>query len=511
MASLQQPHRGREGVFIGDGFDRSCAQTVPRQVRFLPPGAIGVAFGTSPFSRVKGGCHRANATDADLSREKSVETLEKPLGWDCRRQVAVRYLPRCMDARVGSSSTNDRHDAATYHRTDRTFHLALHGPAVVLTLPAVKRASEVGDDELYSSVHTGYPRTGEVAAKGGRSVIVASVLALQVVLAPGMLSSDEVQYFPGSYFDKVARSRLQKKAMERWPGPATLRQLWLEGNLDENQRITLLLGGAAFHDPWMLRLYRQAVQSDSPRLRQAAAYGYRDLIADQLPNVAGGVDDQSAEYLAIEMRGVRRTLYYRSMVEMWLQGVLTSEGKSLPGYRGFVPDRSPKVCFQAVDRLMGPEDLETMVRSYRISTDKGNRITLLKLIEALTLNQFIVRPLGDRKAWGPEIYERGLASLDAWIDEWLDQRCTLSYRRVVSRSLAKMGAEGVRPLSPDACYVWGLVLKQGDSRWWAVAARRLYECGGPWVELSVLHADSAESRQRRDRLVRWHRLRDHSN
>lgn len=412
-----------------------------------------------------------------------------------------------MDARIGSSCADDRHVHAIEHRTDGPLHLALHGPAIGLTLPTVKPASEVCDNELYSMVHTGYPRTGEVAAKGRRPVIVASLLALQLALVPNMLSSGEVKYFPGSYFDEVARSRLQKRVMERWPGPAALRQLWLEGDLGENQRIALLLGAAAFHDPWLLELYREAVQSDSQRVRQAAAYGFRDLIADRLPNVAGGVDDQSAEYLNIEMRGVSRTLRYRSMVEMWLQGALVSEGKSLPGYRGIVPQRSPEVCFQAVERLMGPEDLEVMVRAYGISTHRRNRIPLLKLIEALTLNQFIVRPIGDRKAWGSEIYEDALESLDAWISYWLDQRCTVDYGRMVSRSLDQMGAAGVRPIGPAACYVWGLVLEQGDPRWWAMAARRLYECGGPWVELTVLQADSAQNHRRRDGLVTWYRLR----
>jgi len=339
-------------------------------------------------------------------------------------------------------------------------------------------------------------------------VIIESAMVLQLALAPSVLSSSEIRYFPGSYFNDVARRQLQSRAMVKWPGPSGLRQLWLEGQLKLGQRVALLLGGAAFHEPKMIWLYIEALSSKSQRLRQAAAYGYRDLIADQLPNVSPGVDDVSAELLAGEMRAMRQTLRNHSMVEMWLQAVLITEEKSFQDFRGIVLRRSPMVCFRAVERVMGPEDLETLVRAYRMSEDTRHRISLLQLIEALTLNQFIVRPLGDRKGWGERIYNKGLRALDEWITAWLDLRCTLDYGQVVSGSLAKMGATGVRPLHPEACHVWGLVLKQGDPRWWAVAARQMYACGGPWVEMSVLQADTEENRRRQESLVNWYRLRD---
>ena len=337
---------------------------------------------------------------------------------------------------------------------------------------------------------------------------VGHVLMLQLALGAGVLNSGEVRFFPGTYFDDVARDRLQARAMVRWPGPSGLRVLWRDGGLNESQRIALLLGAAAHHDGSLLELYREAVLSESQRLRQAAAYGYRDLIGDQLPNVAPGVDDEAAERLAAEVDAVRSTVQSHSLVEMWLQAALAGEGRTMPGYRGILHRRPPDACLRAVDRLMGPEDLEALVRAWRISRETSSRIALLKLIEALTLNQFIVMPLGDRKGWGTEVYEDGMDLLDEWIDEWVDRRCDLDYGRAVSASLAKMGAVGVDPLHPEACAVWERVLAQGDPRWWAVAARRLYECGGPWMELSVLQAPSKENRSRRDFLVNWFGLRD---
>ena len=334
-------------------------------------------------------------------------------------------------------------------------------------------------------------------------VTAALVLTLQLVLDAGVLVSGEVRYFPGSYFNDVARDRLQRRAMVRWPGPSGLMQRWREGQLNENQQMALLLGAAAHHDALLLDVYREAVLSDSPRLRQAGAYGYRDLIGDALPNVERGVDDDSATRLAAEIEAVRATLRFHSMVGMWLHAALQAEQRSLPGYHGIVQRRPSDTCFRAVDRLVGPEDLETLVRAYRASEDLASRIPLLRLIEALTLNQFVSLPIGERRGWGTQVYVDGLYLLDQWLLEWAHTRCDLDYERVASASLGNMGATGVDPSHPEACAVWGMLLSQGDPRWWAIAARRLYECGGPWEELSILQASSKETRSGRDRLMNW--------
>jgi len=69
-----------------------------------------------------------------------------------------------------------------------------------------------------------------------------------------------------------------------------------------------------------------------------------------------------------------------------------------------------------------------------------------------------------------------------------------------------MGAEVEDPRGPGACAYWQNVLRAGDSGWWAVAARQLYACGGPWRELSVLQPDSDVMSERRLELMRWYRL-----
>ncbi len=449
--------------------------------------------------------HRAHP---DLLWEMLIEAFLETAGRDRYREIDVCHLAGGVDTGVGSASADDRCRDASGHLCQGPLELALHGALGRLPLPTVELRAEVGDGELYPLFHIGYPRTGEEREKGLVVVTAAQLLTLQLVLAVGVLNSSEVRYFPGSYFNDVARERLQRRAMVRWPGPSGLRQMWYDGGLGEGQRVALLLGAAAHHDASLLEIYREAVVSDSSRVRQAAAYGYRDLIADSLPSVTRGVDDAAAQRLAAEMDAVQSTLEGHSMVEMWLHAALHDEGRSLPGYHGILQRRSSDACFRAVERLMGPEDLEVLIRAYRTSEDLANRIPLLRLIEALSLNQFILMPLGERRGWNTQVYLDGLYLLDELLVEWVDMLCDLDYERVVSASLAKMGALGVEPLHPEACSVWGMVLSQGDPRWWAIASRRLYECGGPWIELSVLQASSDENRSLRNRLMKWYGLRD---
>jgi hypothetical protein len=336
--------------------------------------------------------------------------------------------------------------------------------------------------------------------------MIGAVILIHAMVSASVVSSDAVRYFPGSYFDSREKLELQRRAMDRWPGPSGLIELWSSDELDEEDRVALLLGAAAHHDPRLLRMYRAAVTSDSQRLRQAGAYGYHDLLADRLPDVSRGVDDAASETLSAEIRAVYWTLRRSSLVEMWLQALLANEGLGLPGYRGVVPERSPGRCLRAVDRLMASEDLQLLVTAYQISRELDHRIGLMRLIEGLSLSRLVVKPKGERQAWGPEIYESALRDLDARIERWTNRRCRVSFRRVVSANLAALGAVGVDPLHPDSCYVWGQILLTGEPEWWAIAARRLYACGGRYSELSVLRASSPENRERRDSLVKWHRL-----
>lgn len=303
--------------------------------------------------------------------------------------------------------------------------------------------------------------------------MAVTILLMLSLLGGSAVSSEAIRWFPGDYFNSYVKASFQAEVMESWPGPSQLMRTWNAGGLQEPDRVSLLLGGAIFHDPVLLPAYHEAVTSSSPRVRQAAVYGYRDLLGDSLPDVNGGISDGDAALLGEEMDWMMRTIVRRSLLEVWLQAVLAHEGRGLPEWRGVTLQRQPEVALRAIEKVAAVEDLEILLEAYDISGDFGTRVNLLKLVEALTLSRFIVMPEGSGEGWGRQVYVNA------------------------------MGVTGVDTRSEEGCQVWVNVLERGDSRWWMLASRRLYACGGPWLEISALYPNGPRDQERRTRLLAW--------
>ncbi|MFC2144310.1 hypothetical protein ACFLQM_01345 [Acidobacteriota bacterium] len=334
--------------------------------------------------------------------------------------------------------------------------------------------------------------------------MAVTTMVLMAALSGSVLSPGAVTDFPGGYFDTRVRESFQRHVMASWPGPTELMRLWRDGDLSQEQRVALLLGGAVYHDPLMLSAYREALESDSLRVRQAAIYGYRDLIGDRLPNVDVTIDEKALTKLAGEMRWVQRTLSRQPLLAMWLQSALANEGTSLPGYIGVNLMRSTNDCFGAAERLVDIGDLDLLVTAYEQSQDMGSRIALLKLIESVSVSRFLMIPRGPKTGWGKEVFESAQRNLDIRVGRWRSNRCQLDGEEILLQNLRSIGAKNNDPLGPSAVRLWLAVLESENSRWWALAARRLYACGGPWMEFSVLYPDSERNRERRDQLVEWY-------
>jgi hypothetical protein len=337
------------------------------------------------------------------------------------------------------------------------------------------------------------------------AMMVATTLLLVSMMGASAVSSEAVRWFPGDFYQSRVRVGFQSAVMESWPGPSQLLQLWNDGQLDEPDRVSLLLGGAAFHDPVLLPAYREAMVSPSQRVRQAAVYGYRDLLADSLPDVRGVISDEDAGRLANEVRWVERTLSRRTLVELWLQSLLAHEELGLPGWDGVTLQRQTSVCLQAVEQLVGIEDLDLLLTAYDISGDFATRIGLLKLVEAVTLSRFLVIPKGGSKGWGRQVFTNAMDALAAARRKWSRGGCSVDGETVLIDNLRSLGVSGVDPLAADGCGVWLGVLDRGFPRWWMLASRRLYACGGPSVEISALEPDSDSGRELRNRLLEWYR------
>ncbi|TFG39954.1 MAG: hypothetical protein E4H44_01100 [Candidatus Aminicenantes bacterium] len=325
------------------------------------------------------------------------------------------------------------------------------------------------------------------------------------MMGASAVSSGAIRWFPGDYFDSRVKSVFQSEVMESWPGPSQLMALWREGGLDEPAQVSLLLGGAVFHDPVLLPAYREAVLSPSQRVRQAAVYGYRDLLGDSLPRVSGGVSEEDAALLGEEMDWVMRTLAEASLFEMWMQALLVHEDTGLSGWHGVTLQRTPGACSQALDRLVGVEDLPLLLQAYDITRDFSIRVNLLKLVEAVTLSRFIIMPTDEKAGWGRHVFTTAMDALEGARRGWPRDGCTVNGEAVLSQNLRTMGVSGLDPLSSDGCGVWLGILDRGFPQWWMLSSRQLYACGGPWVEMSALAPERDPGPEQRKMLLQWFR------
>jgi len=334
--------------------------------------------------------------------------------------------------------------------------------------------------------------------------MAVSALLMVSLVGASAVSSQAVGWFPGGYFDSRVKAGFQAEVMNSWPGPSQLLQLWDTGRLDAEDQVSLLLGGAAFHDPILLPAYRDAVTSTSQRVRQAAVYGYRDLIGDSTPDVNMGISDADAALLGEEMEWVARTLEFRTLLEMWLQSLLAVEKAEIPGWSGVTLRRQSDVCVRAIERLADTDDLNLLLEAYDLAEDFGTRVNLLKIVEAVTLSRFIIMPEGsEKKGWGRQVFVTAMGGLESARRRWISDSCVVEGEAVLVRNLEVMGVTGLDPFAEEGCQVWVNVLERGFPRWWMLAARRLYACGGPWVELSALSPDGPRDRERRKRLLDW--------
>lgn len=312
-----------------------------------------------------------------------------------------------------------------------------------------------------------------------------------------------VTYFPGEYYATRGRFAVERLALERWPGPGGLLTLWRSGEVEgETRKVALLLGAGAFHDPSLLPMFLEATGDGPPRVRQAAAFGYRVLIGD-VPPVEPPSGGKELERVRTEIRAVTAALKRESLVEVWLDSLLAPDGVSLTARRGLVFRRSSRACLSALDQLLQPEDLHLVAEAYRRAESLKVRLALLRVLESSALEVLVIKPKNPRQGWGPEVYEHALERADFLVDSL----CGGDVDGFLRARLAAAGARGVDPFSPDAAHVWLRVLEKMPAPWWPVAARMLYRCGGPAQFPSFSRPDGPASRAARERILRFYGVR----
>lgn len=168
--------------------------------------------------------------------------------------------------------------------------------------------------------------------------------------------------------------------------------------------------------------------------------------------------------------------------------------------------RSPGLCLGAVEKIVVFDDFRFLAAAYRISERQSTRLGLLKLLEVVTLQEFYSRPTDAKVGWGTKDMESAFTAADEFLAVWLDQRCISDAAVILDASLTAKGAHGVDPWGSNSWGLWLQLLKQGTPGWRMMAARRLYELGGRWSNLSMFQAESKAQKKERDGLVEWYRL-----
>jgi hypothetical protein len=330
--------------------------------------------------------------------------------------------------------------------------------------------------------------------------MIATLLPLMLAGVAQVLSAPGVEEFPGARFDGAAREALEQRVLTVWPGPAGLLSLWQTGVLDEEEQVALLLGGGSFHDPQLLPAYLEGIASPAPRVRSAALVGYRELLADEAPTLEGGVSPEAAGATLEEMQEVVATLRRSTLVELWMAALLATEGISVPGWSGVVLHRQPRVCYEALDRLLWPEDLDQVLAVYDLAEDPMLLGPLVPFVEGMALERFPVRPWQAGRRWSRQIFDEA----DRAVRAWRDARCREARAWPAEDRLAALIANSGHPVGAGACEAWLEVLARGRASWWPMAVRQLYRCGAPPQFVPMSRGEGPETREVRTRLLGWY-------
>jgi hypothetical protein len=326
-------------------------------------------------------------------------------------------------------------------------------------------------------------------------------LVFAAVLAwPGTsMSTGLISAFGTPGWDAHEARRLQEAVLSRWPSPQTLMALWENAELAPPQRRAILLGGAEFHDPVLLPAYVDALQGRDPALRRAAHYGYRRLIGDVLPPPQADLAPDHLEALVAEIRAVQKGLRTGSLIDLWLESLLSVEGATTGRWHGVIMLRTPVQCLKSLDRLVYPEDFAELVAAFELSSDPSVRQSLMRLIEGTSLQRFVVRPSGENAGWGPKIYAEGMERLETKLAVF----CPRDAETWIRDGFRALGVPGARPNSVGSCVVWRELIRHPYPPWGRMVAQQLHACGGPPVELSILSSRAGSEQKLVQRLDGW--------
>jgi len=198
------------------------------------------------------------------------------------------------------------------------------------------------------------------------------------------------------------------------PGPQQLAARWERHQLNQAERVAVLLGAAVFHHPATLPIYLDGLRSPILRERRAAIVGLAWYlgVAPPDPNTIG--DDSPVAAAAVRTAEALLSLSReRTLVELWCESYLVARGL-LPAKNRVVLSPDPSVCLQAIREVAVPEDLADIVALWPVLPTR-DRSSLMTTLEMITMQQFYLPPGDPQAPTGDWLFVQAEARVDAWI------------------------------------------------------------------------------------------------
>lgn len=289
-------------------------------------------------------------------------------------------------------------------------------------------------------------------------------------------------YWPGVGLQQVGNmlaevaSSTGTSMMSVGPGPSQLMARWQAGQLSVDQRVAVLLGGAAFHDPVLLPAYAAASRSTASRERQAAAVGLAFLLGDAPPAPLAIPDTtENWEGFGRFAEALAEAARTRSLVGIWRDSYAAAIGA--PHVPGLVLRRSTDACLRAIRAIAQPGDLNELLALWPLVRGLPEQAHLLRSIEMVTVQRFVEVPRGERAASGDWLLKAGVERMRSWVDGVCR---TLDGEGVFLNGVASAG--GGDPAVEARPYLKVLAIRYPYV--WPVAAERLTAFGGPalWLD-----------------------------
>ena len=279
------------------------------------------------------------------------------------------------------------------------------------------------------------------------------------------------------------------------PGPQQLAMRWQTGELNSAEKVVVLLGGAAFHDPALLRAYDEAARSPEARVRIAAAVGFYVLIGD-LPPAPSSVKDTPEQWERFSnlVRRLGWASRSRSLVRVWVDSFAAGKGADVADR--FVFRRTGAECLRAIREIAQAEDLPEVLALWPLLDREDERGSVLRTIEMITLQRLVDRSPDPHKPWG----EWQISAALALVDNWVAGLCKpVDGEAQLRRSFEANHAVGRGNVIGPAA--WFFFLNAGYASSLPLALEHLADISGASVEIDRQHLDNPANKKALKRII----------